>query len=173
MENQDNIIVKPIKDITPISRRLYTPITNADTNCQTVRILKRLLSGKDGEISGIFTYFYQHLITNTQNPNLARALEEISIEEMLHAELLGKTIIAFGGNPRFSSDGMFWSTRRVNYNTNQNQFLKGNILAEENAILAYQNAISRITNQSLKQLLGEIIEDERKHIEILKTFLNT
>ena len=176
MENQDQIIITPTptippKDIAPVGRS-YTPISGASCDCRTVRLLKNLLSGRFGELTGIHTYLYQNLISNGTNQNLANALNELSLEELLHANLLGNAIVNFGGNPRFSNgQGTFWSGRNINYETNQNTFLRNNILREQRAIQNYQDAINRITNQSLKQLLGEIIADKNRHIQVLQSYI--
>lgn len=182
MDNQNPIIiptphkdVSPIKDVTPIGNDIsnYTPITNASCDCRTIRILKSLLSGRLGEFTGVSTYLYQHFVINTLNSALANSLSQIAIQEMRHMELLGNAIISFGGNPRFTNgQGTPWSSRFVNYTQNQQSFLQNNIRAEEMAIASYENAISQVTNESLKQLFREIIEDERRHIRIFQSYLN-
>lgn len=172
MENQEDIIItpspQPKKDIAP-TNRTYTPITNAFCDCRTIRILKNLLSGRYGELTGLHSYLFQNILTNNLNDSLSNALNNIFSEELLHAQLLGNAIISFGGTPRFSNgQGSFWSARNVNYQTNQNDFINSNILREQRAIRELQNAIARVTNQSLQQLLREIIEDKDRHIQILR-----
>ena len=175
MENQNQIIipqpVTPIKDIAPVGRT-YTKITNATCDCRTIRILKNLLSGRFGELTGIHSYLFQNIISNGINQNLANALNNLSLEELLHANLLGNAILNFGGTPRFSNgQGTFWSGRNVNYQTDQNSFIRSNISREERSIRDYEDAIARVNNESLRQLLREIIEDKRQHIIILNSFL--
>ncbi|MBQ9786340.1 MAG: manganese catalase family protein [Clostridia bacterium] len=170
MEDQQIFQPVPPKDITPIITG-YTTLTNTSCDCQTVRILKRLLSGRQGKFTSLFTYLYQSIITNQQNQNLSNTLKAIYNQELIHANLLGNAINSFCGCPRFSSEGTFWSARRVNYTTNQTQFLQQNIRFIENSIILYQNAIARVTNQSLKQLLSEILEEDRRHLETFRSFL--
>ncbi len=182
MDNQNQIIVPtpsknttPIKDVAPIDNRIsnYTPITNASCDCRTIRILKSLLGGRFGEFTNLSTYLYQQFITKTLNSTLADNLSNIINQKLRHIELLGNAIASFGGNPRFTNgQGTPWSSRFVNYTTNQQTFLRNNINAEEKAIAEYEKAISQVNNESLKQLLREIIEDERRHIQIFQSYFN-
>lgn len=179
MDNQENVIIPntpkdvfPQKDIVPEIRR-YTNITNAFCDCPTLRILRSLFSGRFGEMTTFNTLLFQRLISDRFNPALATALREIALEDFLHMELLGNAIISFGGVPRFTNgQGGFWSARNINYNTNVNDFLRYNILGKERSIREYERAISRVTNESLRQLFREIIEDERRHIDIFRGFIN-
>ena len=41
-------------------------------------------------------------------------------------------------------------------------------MEEEIAIKNYQQAIDQVENESLKKLLGEIQDDEREHLKLLK-----
>lgn len=171
MENQEQIVVPtPIKDVAPINADFIT-LNNTFCDCQTQRILKRLLSGRFGKLTSLFTYLYQSLIVQSQNPRLYNALISIYQQELLHASLLGSALVSFGGNPRFSAEGTFWNARRVNYTQNPSVFLQENIRFIENSINLYQNAILRVTNQSLKQLLSQILEQDKRHLETFRSFL--
>lgn len=151
------------------TRRRYTQITNATCEISTVRILRGLLAGQDGEMSAINTYVFQGLITNNPSSNIAQTLRNIAEDEMRHMELLGSAIVSFNGVPRYTNgQGNFWSARNVNYALNPSAFIADNIRAEEKAIRNYERAITRVRNESLITLLREIIEDERRHIELLR-----
>lgn len=145
----------------------YTQITGAFCDQRTVRILRRLLAGRWGELSAVTTYIFQHIIS-CGDDNLANALRLIALDEMRHMELLGSAIVSFGGIPRFSSEGSFWSARNTNYQTAPAIFIADNIRAEQRAIRNYEDAIQRVSNPSLRALLGEIVEDERRHIQIFE-----
>lgn len=171
---QENIIITPVpQNDGNFETKKYTQISNASCDCKTVRILKRLLSGRYGSLTGINSYLFQNIISSQINNNLAKTLNELSLEELLHASLIGNAIQSFGGMPRFSNgQGTFWSARNVNYETNQNQFIRNNILREECAIKELEQAILQVSNQSLISLLKEIILDKQSHITKLKVFLN-
>lgn len=178
-ENESKNINKGLKDdgfIENISEQTnsknYTSLTNTSNDCKTVRILKQLASGLHSEFTDTARYSFQHLITKMSNLALSNDLELISIVEMKHLELLGSAIISFGGVPKYTgANGNFWSAKFVDYNTDINTFLKRNILAEEKAIQIYSKAIDMVSNQSLKKLLEEIIQDEKEHIVIFNSYL--
>ena len=179
MDNQDQIIipapvkdVAPIKDVNPSSSR-YTKITGASCDCNTIKLLKALLGGRYGEFTGHSTYFYQSLISQALNSALASSLRGLSDAERNHMDLIGNAIIAFGGNPRFTNgQGTPWSSRMIDYTTDKNAFLTNNIRREERAIREYEKTITKVTNESLRQLFREIIADKRNHILILQGLLN-
>ena len=50
--------------------------------------------------------------------------------------------------------------------------LEANIKDEEKAIIAYNQAINKVKNDSLKRLLERIAEDENRHLEIFKSIRN-
>lgn len=173
MENQEDIVITPVpKKDTSTDGRKYTQITHATCDCKVVRILKNLLSGRYGSLTGLHSYLFQNILSNNTNQNLKNALNALSLEELLHAQLLGNAIQSFGGVPRFSNgQGSFWNARNVNYITDVPQFIRANIAREQRIIQEYQSAVSKITNESLKLLLNEIIQDKQRHITILNSYL--
>lgn len=164
-------------EITNISIRGnndYPEIKNATNDPRTVTILKDLLSGRSGEISGILQYFFQSRIAKQVDPEVAQILEEISIVEMEHMELLMDAIIEFGGIPRYDNGrGQAFNSNNVNYSTKLKDMLDINIQGEQDAIKEYTNAQRMIGNESLKQLLARIIEDEQMHLNTFKSLRNT
>ena len=164
-------------EITNIKIRGNTPypqIINANNDARTVQVLKDLLSSKEGEITGIMQYFYQASIAKQTNQDIADILEEISIVEMEHMELLMDAIIAFGGNPTYSnSQGQPFNANYINYSTKLKDMLDANISGEEQAIKNYYKAQQLVSNMSLKELLARIVEDEQLHLQAFKTLRNT
>ncbi|MBQ7798595.1 MAG: manganese catalase family protein [Clostridia bacterium] len=164
-------------DINNIQIRIndiYPEITNATNDSKTVLILKDLLSGRQGEITGIMQYFYQSNIARQIEPNIADLLEEIAIVEMQHMSLLMNEIIAFGGTPKYNNGkGQPFNSSYVNYTTKLKDMLDFNILGEQQAIQDYTNAQKFIRNQSLKDLINRIIEDEQLHLNAFKSLRNT
>ena len=179
MDSNENIIVPspqnnvfPPKDIAPIGRA-YPNIINATCDCGVVRLLKGLVGGRFGELTLFNTLLFQRMLSQNSNEKLFNALSEIEQEDLKHIELLSNAITNFGGVPRFTNgQGSSWSARNVNYETNFNNFLRDNINFKERAIKEYERVITRIVNESLKELLNQIIEDENRHIVIFRKFLN-
>lgn len=159
-------------DIKDIKVRLdsdYPQIVNAADDPKVVAILKDLLSSRQGEIAGILQYFYQSRIANSTDEDVARLLEEVSIVEMGHMELLMNAIVMFGGTPIYNnSRGQYFNASYINYSIKLKDMLDNNIVAEQSAIQDYTNAQRLVSNQSLKDLFARIIEDEQIHLQTFK-----
>ncbi len=150
----------------------YPQIVDAECNEYYVRLLYNLRSSCESEMTAILQYLYQHDILKKSNKEIAYILEEISLVEMHHMELLGEAIVAFGGKPCYiDADGKPFNTCCVAYYTNLKDILRKNIQDEQNAVEAYRNTAKLVDNESLKNLLLTIAEDECVHIKIFKTLL--
>ncbi len=153
---------------------LYPEIVEADNNPQTVGILKDLLSSRDGEMSGIMQYIYQSRLAFKVEPEVSQLLEEIAVVEMEHMELLMDAIIAFGGTPKYDNGrGQMFNAGYVNYTTKLKDMLEANMAGEDRSISDYTRAQKMVKNQSLKELLNRIIEDEKLHLNAFKTIYKT
>lgn len=163
-----------LKELKVRSNAPYPAITDAINNAKTVRVIKNLMSGYDSELRAVLQYFYQSSLSYQIQPEISRILEEISVAEMKHLELLSHAIVDFGGNPTYdNAQGYFFNTEAVAYATKLKDILDINIKSEEIAIRDYTNAINMVENQSLKNLFKRIIEDEKIHLEIFNYLRNT
>ncbi|MDD4111267.1 MAG: ferritin family protein [Clostridia bacterium] len=150
----------------------YPKIVNAMPNRTDVKQLKMLATGRNGELTAILTYLYQYYIFNEDYPEIANSLEQISIIEMKHYELISKAIVEFGGDPNLTNgQGDIWTGRNVDTEKNIKRALLNNIKGEEDAIMDYTRAAKETTNQSLAALYLRIAEDETQHIIVLKGLL--
>ena len=154
-----------------------TPRVSHKTQCSRVnknKILKRLAAGRCGEFTAVNTYFYQYLVLKNLYPEIAEALRQISIVEMMHYEMLSEAIVDFGGDPTLTDgQGNVWTGRNVNRERDVRRILQDNIRAEENGIRRLELAASRVSNISLSELLLRIVEDEKNHILVLNNLLAT
>ena len=152
----------------------YPEITNANNDPRVVELLKDLLASRDGEIEGILQYFYQSRIAKQVNKEISEILEEISIVEMEHMQLLMDAIIDFGGIPKYQNGkAQPYSTTYINYSIKLKDMLDINIQGEQQAIKRYTVVQELVSNQSLKKLLSRITEDEKLHLEAFKLLKNT
>ena len=152
--------------------REYPEIVDAHPNEYYVRLLYNLRSSCESELTAILQYLFQHNVLENCNKELAHIIEEISIVEMHHMELLGEAIVAFGGKPCYiNSQGENFNSCCVAYFTDVRQILEKNIMDEENAIKAYRQTASCVQNESLRDLLLTIAEDECVHAKIFKELL--
>ena len=163
-----------IKNIQIRKNSMYPEIINASDSSKTVAILQDLLSSRQGELAGVMQYFYQAVLANQFEQEIGEILEEISVVEMEHVELLMNAIVAFGGNPKYdNSRGQPFNTSYINYSSKLKDILEANIIGEQIAIREYTNAINLVDNKSLKDLLARIIEDEQLHLNTFKNLKNT
>lgn len=149
----------------------YTQILGAEPENYTINILADLLSNKDGEINSIMQYFFQ--TSMTADKELKRLLEEINRDEMEHSKLIADAIIQFGGIPYLCNQyNKFYTTEYLDYSLNEREFLLTDIRSEERAIKNYEKTVENVTNESLKLLLSEIMEDEKLHLKKLREQLS-
>ncbi len=129
------------------------------------------------EINAVNQYVYDEFITENNLKELKITLKSIARDEMEHIELLSKIITNLGGNPNYTyindlGNQDYYSTNRVYYNTDINKFLKYNINKEKEVILEYERLLKITDNDNIKSVINRIILDEKKHIELLNSFLN-
>lgn len=165
---ENEVIIKPDN----FSRNLLS-LTNVNyCNC-TVKYLKFLIGSRFGELTVLNQFIFQSILIKEQNFNLYNSLRNIILETISHLEFLGDAVIKFGGRLKFSNgQGVPWTARYLNYETNQNVFINYGINLIEKNISNYNRTISCVNNESLKNALRKIIEDKNKQILVLKSYLN-
>ena len=160
-------------DIKFTAGKDYPEIVGAKPCERTVRLLYDLRSGRESELTAILQYIYQNEVLAKCNKEVAFILEKIAIVEMHHLELLGDAIIAFGGKPCYiDSDGFDYNTSSVAYYTDLRSILEKDIKDEEFAVQAYRHTAQMVDNESLRELLNAIADDECVHIKILTALLD-
>jgi len=158
-----------LEDIEVKVNKPYPEIVGAVDDRNVVAILKNLLSSRVGELTAVLQYTFQSVEADKVENEIADILEEISIVEMIHVEKLMKAIVDFGGVPRYEDAvGNMFNAGYVFYSTKLMDMLNANIAGEKKAIEEYKNAISKVRNESLKNLFARIIEDEELHIAAFK-----
>lgn len=137
-----------------------------------VKELQNAVNGKDGEVSAIFTYLFQHIISKDEK--ISEAMLKMAQDEMEHMEALSHLNYSLGTMPYFvDASNNFFTTRYVNYETNPNNFLSQDLEGEKIAIKEYLHIIENTDDEKAKSILKEIVEDEKEHVEILKRLLES
>lgn len=148
----------------------YPPVRVLKANPQYACLLQDDYAGVVSEFTAISQYLYHHFFFKKINPELGELLEQVSIVEMYHMELLAETIIALGGNPQiigsFSTGGNFWNGSFIYYGSQLCDQLKADIDAEYKAIEEYYKHIQMIDDPYVKAILQRIIADEQVHIRL-------
>ncbi|MBE7076555.1 MAG: hypothetical protein E7374_01540 [Clostridiales bacterium] len=152
----------------------YPKIVGAYDDKMTVGILKNLATSRFGELGGVLQYIYQSVESDKSHEEIGQIFEEIAVVEMMHLDMLMHAITDFGGIPRYEdSQGNIFNTSMINYTQKLNEMLASNIADEKRAIEDYKMAIMKVKNDSLKNLLKRILEDEERHLEIFTYLKNS
>ena len=156
----------------------YPEIKVEKENLYYAELLSQDYAGMVSETSASLLYSYQHFNTFDSNEEFTKIIEEVSIVEMMHLEMLGKTIKLLGKPPIYKTceasrgDCVFWNASDINYDVDIREMLKTDIRGEMAAIKNYEHHKNIIEDKYIKELLDRIILDEKHHIEIFETLLN-
>jgi bacterioferritin len=88
---------------------------------------------------------------------LACEIEAISREEMRHLDWLAETIVELGGKPSMKRGKMRMEGKSTS------DWMKNDVLLEEDAITMYKEHIRAIGDRKIKRLLKRILSDEESH----------
>ncbi len=143
---------------------------------KTARIISPAYAGNKSELTAILLYTYQTFQFGYQKrDDIAKQLEEISIQEMTHLEWLGQMLIRLGVAPIYTHfppiPANFFTTRFVPYNANQIAMIKIDLQGEKQAIYDYEKMIAQLDNELVKKVIQEIVKQEKHHVEILTKIL--
>lgn len=153
-----------LKDLFKRNNKPFPEIVVDKQNKQWAGMLKNLYAGCFSETVAFLQYLYQSYITRINEPQISDMLMAIVEDEMEHHEQLAMAIIKLGGNPFYeNAGGMVLPLVCVSNSQNLRDMLRRNISLEERAISEYKNVADRIDNDSIKELLNRIVEDEELH----------
>jgi len=153
----------------------YPEIKVQGANLHYAELLMDDYAGAVSEFTAISQYLYHHVYFKDIDQKLGDLLENISITEMRHMEVLADLIKKLGGSPvirgSFSTAGQFWTGNYVYYGTNLCEQLQADIDAEHKAIREYQKHIHLINDPYIQNILHRIILDEKVHIRLFNQAL--
>ena len=115
-------------------------------------LLNRDLEGEHGAIIQYLTHAYA-----MGEGEMACEIEAIAREEMRHLDWLAETIVELGGTPSLKRGKM-----RMGGDSVAN-WMRNNVLLEEDATTLYEEHIKLIDNTKIKRLLQRILSDEESH----------
>ena len=119
---------------------------------KTIELLKQDLEGEHGAIIQYLTHAYA-----MGEGEMACEIEAIAREEMRHLDWLAETIVELGGTPSLERGKMRLDGKSVA------DWMKNNVLLEEDAITLYGEHIKAIDDLKVKRLLQRILSDEESH----------
>jgi bacterioferritin len=97
---------------------------------------------------------------------MACEIEAISREEMRHLDLLAEAIVELGGKPSMKRGKMRMAGKAVP------DWMKNDVLLEEDAITLYKEHIEAIDDRKIKRLLKRILSDEEAHHDAFAHFVH-
>lgn len=158
-------------ELEVVSKLPYPEVVVTCKNISDAKLLMNDYAGRESETSALMQYMYQYYIVDQFEHDIAHVLEGIAITEMRHHEMLGKTIVKLGGDPKISGLGPFWNGSFLYYTRQLKQMLIKDIADEETAIRNYTKTAMCLSNKSVVDLIYRIILDEEIHIKTLKSIL--
>lgn len=153
----------------------YPEIKVLGPNRHYAELLMDDYAGVVSEFTAINQYLYHYFFFKDVDKSLGELLENVSITEMLHMEILAELIKKLGGNPlirgSYSTSGCFWSGEYIYYGSYLCEQLKADLDAEYKAIEGYQRHIRAIADPYIQAILRRIILDEQVHIRLFNEAL--
>lgn len=143
----------------------------------SLRLISPAYASSTGELNAILQYIYHSFFFERCGyKDVAEKLVSIAVAEMLHLELLGKTILALGAPPvycRYPNSGFnFYSTKYVAYSRSLKFMLEDDILGEKQAISDYDNMLKKLHSRQIKEIVSRIRSDEILHLQTLQNILS-
>ncbi len=121
-----------------------------------------------GELQAIVQYMWHHIMVKGLNSSsLMDVFEDISVEEMKHAEKIAERLFYFDVNPTTKPNP-------IAMGGTPEQMLKANVKAEEEAITLYKEIIKQVTSEgdnTTQHLFSEILAAEERHHDTFTTLL--
>ena len=153
----------------------YPEIRVEEKNSYYADILSQDYAGRVSETTASLLYSYQHFDNFNENKEFSDTIEQISIVEMKHLEILGKIIRLLGRNPVYKTceatrgECIMWESSYINYDSDLKEMLRIDMESEKAAIKNYEEHKNIIDDKYIKEILSRIILDEKRHLEIFKS----
>ena len=119
---------------------------------EIIALINEDLEGEHGAIIQYLTHAYA-----IGEGELACEIEAIAREEMRHLDWLAETIVELGGKPSMKRGKMRMEGKSTS------DWMKNDVLLEEDAITMYKEHIKLIDDRAVKRLLKRILSDEESH----------
>lgn len=131
------------------------------THHNITELLNKDMEGEHAAIIQYLTHAYA-----MGEGELACEIEAIAREEMRHFDWLAETIVDLGGTPTIQRGPM----RTIG--TAIADFMKNDVLQEEEGIAQYEQHLKEIDAPKIKRLIERILSDERAHRDKFEHFID-
>jgi bacterioferritin len=121
-----------------------------------------------GELQAIVQYMWHHImVKGLSSSSLMDVFEDISVEEMKHAEKIAERLFYFDVKPNTKPNP-------IAVGGDATQMLKADVKAEEEAITLYKDIIKQAAaegDDTTRLLFEEILAEEERHHDTFTTLL--
>lgn len=155
----------------------YPDTSNLATDIVAGRIISFAYASLKGELNAILQYTYHSFYFAKYSKEYAQLMESIAIAEMMHLEMLGKTMLQLGVDPRYiqypTQPTSFYDTSAVASSKHPKKMVMDDLEGELNAIADYQKMMFLLKNEEVAALIQRIVLDEQLHVEKLRELMQT
>ena len=151
----------------------YPKLDGIIEDYNSARIIMPAYASLHSELGAILQYVYHNFFFSREGfKETAEILESISICEMNHLELLGKTLLRLGCDPVYAVKNLlsleYFSTSEISYSKTPQKMLLDDISGEMYAVEEYSRMIKKLTNEKVSAIISRIRLDEELHVLALK-----
>lgn len=154
----------------------YPPVRVEARNPRYGAAMLDNMGGNSSEMSAVSRYLYDQIVTAGM-PEVAEAFQELSIVEMHHLRIFGTLAFQLGMDPRLWSvrqgRRFWWAPEYLQYPRKLGPILQYALREEQAVIRKYENQLRWIRDGCIVELLKRILQDERLHIELLGSLLDS
>jgi len=158
-------------------RAEYPSLDGIEENLEYLRAVSPAYAGRASEMTAILQYVFQGIVLGeTGKTAQAKTMMRIAADEMHHLEILGTLICKLGASPVFTRCPPypvgFYCASAVNYTKDLKNMIEADLCGEETAIAGYEQMLKRIKDERVCAVISRIVEDEKRHIVLLKAMLD-
>lgn len=155
----------------------YPTTDNITPDAYSLRIISPAYASSQSELNTILQYVYHSFFFEREGfRDVAETLNSIAVAEMMHLEMLGRTVLALGAAPVYAQYPLtgfnFYSAKYVAYSCTVKHMLEDDIIGERHAIAGYAKMLKCLKNEQVSNLIARILEDERLHLSTLEQILS-
>ena len=149
------------------------PYPDTDGIIKDPSLIGPISAARAGELGDISDYIYYSLMLDGISPALSDLFEKMAMTEMRHFAILGKALIALGGDPAVRtrhSNPFYGKPERLDSQTIK-RIVTGALEGEMAGTKSYQKLASSTADKTMAALLERIAADEEHHARMLSRAL--
>lgn len=146
----------------------YPKVNDVQNDLSLKEDIRRLYCSARSELSCVLLYAYQADTLGVSNET-AEVLRVISMVEMKHLSLLAGVLEKMGEKCVYVFDKEPLALDALDYESCETEIIRKNIEREYRVATDYERVIALCSNGELKALLQRILQDEKKHHEVLSS----